>query len=59
MLGKAEVDDVAGTWKDLTNSVNTMADNLTNQVRDIASGKSMPAVAKGDLSEESHRRAKW
>ena len=48
--GKAEVDGVAGTWKDLTDSVNTMADNLTNQVRDIA--QVTTAVAKGDLKQK-------
>ena len=36
--GQAEVKGVAGTWKDLTESVNSMADNLTNQVRNIADG---------------------
>src|SRR5690606_1158315 len=35
--GQADVPDVAGTWKDLTDNVNTMATNLTNQVREIAS----------------------
>src|SRR5437773_7588433 len=34
--GQAEVKDVAGTWKDLTDSVNSMASNLTSQVRNIA-----------------------
>src|SRR5437667_441738 len=46
--GKAEVTGVAGTWKDLTESVNSMAGNLTNQVRNIAGVTT--AVAKGDLS---------
>ena len=46
--GQAEVKGVAGTWKDLTESVNWMAGNLTNQVRNIASVTT--AVAKGDLS---------
>ena len=46
--GQAEVNGVAGTWKDLTDSVNSMAGNLTNQVRNIADVTT--AVAKGDLS---------
>src|SRR5690348_13915949 len=46
--GQAEVTGVAGTWKDLTESVNSMAGNLTNQVRNIAGVTT--AVAKGDLS---------
>src|ERR1700691_5729715 len=45
--GQAEVKGVAGTWKDLTDSVNSMASNLTNQVRNIA--EVTTAVAKGDL----------
>ena len=45
---------VAGTWKDLTDSVNSMADNLTAQVRNIA--EVTTAVASGDLSQEDHRR---
>src|SRR5205814_9764757 len=48
--GQAEVKDVAGTWKDLTESVNSMAGNLTNQVRNIAGVTT--AVAKGDLSRK-------
>jgi HAMP domain-containing protein len=48
--GQAEVPDVAGTWKDLTDSVNQMASNLTNQVRDIALVTT--AVANGDLSQK-------
>ncbi len=47
--GQAKVKGVAGTWKDLTDSVNTMADNLTGQVRNIAAVTT--AVAKGDLSK--------
>src|SRR5207245_2897006 len=43
-----QVKDVAGTWKDLTESVNSMAGNITNQVRNIAGVTT--AVAKGDLS---------
>ncbi|HEY1538884.1 MAG TPA: HAMP domain-containing protein, partial [Solirubrobacteraceae bacterium] len=47
--GQAEVSGVAGTWKDLTDSVNTMASNLTDQVRQIALVTT--AVANGDLSQ--------
>jgi HAMP domain-containing protein/signal transduction histidine kinase/CheY-like chemotaxis protein len=46
--GQAEVKGVAGTWKDLTDSVNFMATNLTDQVRNIATVTT--AVARGDLS---------
>jgi len=46
--GQAEVKGVAGTWRDLTESVNSMGSNLTNQVRNIATVTT--AVAKGDLS---------
>ena len=48
--GQADVRDVAGTWKDLTDSVNFMAGNLTSQVRNIA--EVTTAVAKGDLSKK-------
>jgi HAMP domain-containing protein/CheY-like chemotaxis protein/signal transduction histidine kinase len=48
--GQAEVPGVAGTWKDLTDSVNAMASNLTNQVRNIA--EVTTAVATGDLSKK-------
>ncbi len=48
--GQAEVQGVAGTWKDLTDSVNSMASNLTAQVRNIA--EVTTAVAKGDLSKK-------
>ncbi|MGH3734589.1 MAG: HAMP domain-containing protein [Micromonosporaceae bacterium] len=48
--GQAEVPGVAGTWKDLTDNVNSMASNLTSQVRNIASVST--AVAKGDLSQK-------
>src|SRR5688572_30956075 len=48
--GQAKVPGVAGTWKDLTDNVNFMAGNLTNQVRNIA--KVATAVAKGDLSQK-------
>ncbi|MEO6184920.1 MAG: response regulator, partial [Steroidobacteraceae bacterium] len=47
--GQAEVPGVAGTWKDLTDNVNTMANNLTNQVRGIV--KVVTAVANGDLRQ--------
>jgi HAMP domain-containing protein/signal transduction histidine kinase/CheY-like chemotaxis protein len=48
--GQAEVPGVAGTWKDLTDSVNSMASNLTGQVRNIADVTT--AVALGDLSRK-------
>ena len=48
--GQAQVKGVAGTWKDLTNSVNYMAGNLTGQVRNIA--EVATAVARGDLSKK-------
>src|SRR5437867_3737544 len=48
--GQADVKGVGGTWKDLTDSVNFMASNLTNQVRNIAAVTT--AVAKGDLSKK-------
>ncbi|HET9010336.1 MAG TPA: HAMP domain-containing protein, partial [Gemmatimonadaceae bacterium] len=48
--GQANVPGVAGTWKDLTDNVNTLAGNLTNQVRNIADVTT--AVAKGDLSRK-------
>ena len=48
--GQAEVEGVAGTWKDLTDNVNSMAQNLTSQVRNIA--EVTTAVAKGDLSKK-------
>ncbi|MFB9329030.1 HAMP domain-containing protein [Paenibacillus aurantiacus] len=47
---QADVKDVSGTWKDLTDSVNNMASNLTNQVRNIAGVTT--AVANGDLSKK-------
>jgi HAMP domain-containing protein len=47
---QAEVRGVAGTWKDLTDSVNSMAGNLTAQVRNIA--EVTTAVANGDLSKK-------
>src|SRR5437879_3013991 len=48
--GQAEVKGVSGTWKDLTDSVNTLAGNLTGQVRNIA--EVTTAVARGDLSKQ-------
>src|SRR5205807_194494 len=47
---QAEVPNVAGTWKDLTENVNFMASNLTSQVRSIA--QVATAVARGDLSQK-------
>ncbi|WP_189595935.1 HAMP domain-containing protein [Streptomyces pilosus] len=48
--GQARVDGVSGTWKELTDSVNSMASNLTGQVRNIA--QVTTAVARGDLSQK-------
>jgi HAMP domain-containing protein/CheY-like chemotaxis protein/signal transduction histidine kinase len=48
--GQAQVKGVSGTWKDLTDNVNMMASNLTNQVRNIA--QVTTAVANGDLSKK-------
>ena len=48
--GQAKVKGVAGTWKDLTDTVNSMAGNLTAQVRNIADVTT--AVANGDLSKK-------
>ncbi|MER7929838.1 MULTISPECIES: HAMP domain-containing protein [unclassified Streptomyces] len=48
--GQARVDGVSGTWKELTDSVNSMAGNLTSQVRNIA--QVTTAVAQGDLSQK-------
>src|ERR1700733_432304 len=48
--GQAMVHGVSGTWKDLTDNVNSMANNLTNQVRNIA--QVTTAVAQGDLSKK-------
>ena len=48
--GQAQLKGVAGTWKDLTDSVNSMASNLTGQVRNIA--EVATAVAQGDLSKK-------
>jgi HAMP domain-containing protein/GAF domain-containing protein len=48
--GQADIKGVSGTWKDLTDSVNAMAGNLTGQVRDVA--QVATAVAKGDLTQK-------
>ena len=48
--GQAQVQGVAGVWKDLTDSVNSMAGNLTGQVRNIA--EVTTAVANGDLTKK-------
>src|SRR5204862_362102 len=50
LVVQAEVEGVAGTWKDLTDNVNSMASNLTSQVRNIA--EVTIAVASGDLSKK-------
>src|SRR5688572_868423 len=54
--GQAEVEGVSGTWKDLTDNVNLMANNLTTQVRNIAAVTT--AVANGDLTQEITVEAK-
>src|SRR5262249_18927340 len=54
--GQADVKGVAGTWKDLTDSVNSMAGNLTGQVRGIA--RVVTAVANGDLKQKLTVEAK-
>src|SRR5947209_8515842 len=54
--GQAQVEGVAGTWKDLTDNVNYMAANLTGQVRNIA--QVTTAVARGDLSQKITVEAK-
>ncbi|MBO0695452.1 MAG: HAMP domain-containing protein, partial [Verrucomicrobia bacterium] len=54
--GQADVRGLAGTWKDLTNNVNLMAGNLTNQVRGIA--KVVTAVAHGNLKRKLFLEAK-
>src|SRR5258708_5200551 len=50
LAGQAEVQGVSGTWKDLTDNVNLMANNLTGQVRNIA--EVATAIANGDLSRK-------
>src|SRR4029077_9011483 len=54
--GQSQVKGVAGTWKDLTDSVNLMASNLTGQVRGIA--KVVTSVAKGNLKQKLSIQAK-
>src|SRR5207247_817915 len=54
--GQAQVPGVAGTWKDLTDTVNVMASNLTEQVRGIV--KVVTAVANGDLKRKLTVQAK-
>src|SRR5438132_10407417 len=54
--GQAEVKGVAGTWKDLTDNVNLMASNLTNQVRSIS--KDVTSVANGNLKRKLVLEAK-
>src|SRR5688500_7672433 len=54
--GQAQVKGVAGTWKDLTDNVNFMANNLTGQVRNIA--EVTTAVANGELSKKITAQAK-
>src|SRR3712207_3341521 len=54
--GQANVPGVGGTWKDLTDSVNFMAGNLTGQVRNIADVTT--AVARGDMSRKITAEAK-
>lgn len=53
--GQAEITGVEGTWRELTDNVNVMASNLTNQVREIA--EVTTAVAHGDLSRKVHVHA--
>ncbi|MGB3547923.1 MAG: GAF domain-containing protein, partial [Saprospiraceae bacterium] len=54
--GQAKVKGVSGTWKDLTDNVNSMADNLTTQVRGVA--EVVTAVARGDLNRKLQVEAK-
>src|SRR5207302_1208177 len=54
--GQAQVEGVAGTWKDLTDNVNFLASNLTSQVRNIA--QVTTAVARGDLTQKITVEAK-
>jgi osomolarity two-component system, sensor histidine kinase NIK1 len=54
--GQAEVENVEGKWKDLTNNVNTMAQNLTSQVRSISDVTQ--AIARGDMTRRVHVEAK-
>lgn len=48
--GQAKIDDVEGTWKELTDTINNMTDQLTHQTRNIASVTT--AVAEGDMTQE-------
>ena len=50
--GQAEVAGVSGVWRELTENVNSMASNLTGQVRNIA--EVVTAIAEGDLSPQDH-----
>ena len=52
--GQADVRGVSGTWRDLTDAVNSMATNLTDQVRNIS--QVATAIAEGDLQQEDRRR---
>ena len=52
--GQAQVQGVSGVWKDLTDNVNSMASNLTGQVRGIA--RVVTSVANGDLRRQAHAR---
>ena len=52
--GQASVEGVRGTWKELTDNVNQMASNLTNQVRDISAVAT--AIARGDMTRKISRR---
>ena len=54
--GQAIVPGVAGTWKDLTDNVNSMASNLTGQVRNIAEVST--AIARGDFAQDHGGRAR-
>ena len=55
--GQAEVKGVAGTWKDLTDNVNSMAGNLTTQVRNIADGHHRGGQRR-PVQEDHRRRAR-
>src|SRR5439155_39780 len=56
LAGQADVKGVSGTWKDLTDNVNSMAANLTDQVRNIA--RVVTAVANGNLKQKLVLEAK-
>src|SRR2546425_3299529 len=55
--GQAEVKGVSGTWRELTNNVNQLADNLTNQVRNIADVTT--AVTTEERRGEKNGKARW